>query len=267
MLGGRKCGTELESKPELPITVSGDGTVLKETPQSIHSRRDSLTERQPLQVEAVHDLPDTPVLPETLLMLDLLVQEPCVDLRQMSQLVLADMGATLQILRLAGREYGMAEDRPTRIADCISDLGLRACLKAVSAQTIARHGRKNEIVAFWEHSRDVADQSRLVAQSMGEIDPEEAYLAGLFHGLGSLPALLGWRESAAVDPALAGLRLAKRWSLPTCVTEFCGEMQLPGFETRWSGIVRKAHLRGDRYSGPCLFDEELRPRLYRAAEG
>jgi len=32
------------------------------------------------------------VLPETLLMLDLMVQDTCVDLRRMSQVVLADVG-------------------------------------------------------------------------------------------------------------------------------------------------------------------------------
>jgi HD-like signal output (HDOD) protein len=196
-----------------------------------------------------------------------MVQETCVDLRRMSQVVLADVGATLQILRLAGRHYGMEQDRPIRIADCISDLGLRACLKAVSAQTISRHGRQHELAAFWEHSREVAGNAKLVAQDMHEIDPEEAYLAGLLHGIGSLPALLGWKDSGVTDPSLAGARLAKRWSLPSCVTELCHEMQLPGYETGWSGIVRKAHLRGERSCGNCLFERDLRPHLHRAAEG
>ena len=219
------------------------------------------------QVAVGADLPDTPVMPETLLLLDLMVQETCVDLRRMSQVVLADVGATLQILRLAGRQYGMAEDRPNRIEDCISDLGLRACLKAISAQTISRHGRKNELAAFWEHSRDIASHARVLAQEMQEIDPEEAYLAGLLHGLGSLPALLGWKDSGVTDPALTGVRLAKRWSLPPCVTELCSEMQLPGYATGWSGIVRKAHQRGARSCSECLFEQDLRPRLHRAAEG
>lgn len=206
-------------------------------------------------------------MPDTLLLLDLMVQETCVDLHRMSQLVLADVGAALQILRLAGRHYGTAEDRPVRISDCISDLGLRACLKAVSAQTISRHGRQNELLAFWDHSREVARNSKLLAEEMLEIDPEEAYLAGLLHGIGFLPALLQWKDSGVADPALTGVRLAKRWALPRCVTELCNEMQLPGYATGWSGIVRKAHLRGERKCGHCLFEQDLRPRLHRVAEG
>jgi hypothetical protein len=237
--------------------------VLKDTALPNHARRDSLNDRQPLRFEVSPDLPDAPVMPETLLMLDLLVQEPCVDLRQMSDLVLGDVGATLQILRLAGREYGTALDRPTRIADCIADLGLRACLKAVSAQSMGRRGRLRDIASFWDHSRAVATQCKLVAQDMFDIDPEEAYLAGLFHGIGSLPALLGWKDSGE-ESAATGLRLAKLWSLPACVTELCGEMQVPGFASRWSGVVRKAHLRGIRSGGDCLFEQDLRPRLHRA---
>lgn len=242
--------------------------MLNETPFGIHARRESLVDRQPLQVAASQDLPDTPVMPDTLLLLDLMVQETCVDLHRMSQLVLTDVGATLQILRLAGRHYGITDDRPVRISDCISDLGLRACLKVVSAQTISRHGRQSELTAFWDHSREVARHAKLIAQDMLEIDPEEAYLAGLLHGIGFLPTLLGWKDSGTTDPALTGVRLAKRWALPNCVAELCNELQLPGYATGWAGIVRKAHLRGGRACGHCLFEQNFRPRLHRvAAEG
>jgi hypothetical protein len=212
---------------------------------NIQIRRDSMIDRQPLQAEPSRELPDVPVMPETLLLLDLMVQETCVDLRQMSELVLADLGATLQILRLAGREYGTAHDRPVRIADCISDLGLRPCLTSVSAQTIGRQEQMPEVAKLWAHSREIASCSKQVAQTMPEIDPEEAYLVGLLHSFGLLPRLLGWRESSVVDDPLTGLRLAKRWSLPRCVTEFFHEKQVPRYATRWSAIVQKAHMQVD----------------------
>lgn len=233
----------------------------------IQIRRDSMTDRGPLQLEVSRDHPDVPVMPETLLLLDLLVQETCVDLRQMSELVLADLGATLQILRLAGREYGTDDDRPLRIADCISDLGLRTCLKAVSAQTIGRHERKSEVAALWAHSREIASCSRLVAQDMSEIDPEEAYLVGLLHAIGMAPAVLGWKESSVADDALMGLKLAKSWSLPRCVMEFFGETQLSRYTNRWSVIVQEAHMIATRHSISCSSQPELRPHLQRNRHG
>jgi len=247
----------------MPITVSGDGTVLTKTSFQTQVSRNPLVERQPVQVEFSHDLPDIPVMPQTLLILDLLIQEPCVDLREVSRVVLGDLGATLQILRLAGREYGNAEGRPTRVEDCIADIGLEACLKAVSAQTVANDGRRTSVGEFWAHSREIAEYSRMVAEDMPGINPDEAYLTGLLHAIGMLPALLGWREAGITDGALAGLRIAKRWSLPHPVMELFNEMHLTGYATRWSGIVQKAHLRATRSSINCPFERGLRPQLQR----
>jgi HD-like signal output (HDOD) protein len=243
--------------------VSGDGTVLTKTQFQTQVSRNPLVERQPLQVEVARELPDVPVLTQTLLILELLLQEPCVDLREVTHVVLGDLGATLQILRLAGREYGNGEGRPTRIEDCIADIGLEACLRAVSAQTIAHDGRRTAIGEFWAHSREIAEYSRMVAQDMPGINPEEAYLTGLLHALGMLPGLLGWREAGITDGALAGLRIAKRWSLPDCIMEFFNEMHLTGYATRWSGIVQKAHLRATRSAIDCPFEQSLRPQLHR----
>ena len=209
---------------------------------NIQIRRDSIMNHQPLQLEPSCELPDVPVLPETLLLLDLMVQETCVDLRQMSGLVLADLGATLQILRLAGREYGTADDRPVRIADCISDLGLRPCLTSVSSQPIGHQEQMLEVAKLWAHSREIASCSKLVAETMPEVDPEEAYMVGLMHALGLLPRLLGWRVSSATDEALTGFWLAKRWSLPSCVTEFFGAGQAPRYTAGWPAIVHEAHV-------------------------
>jgi HD-like signal output (HDOD) protein len=240
--------------------------VLNKTAFNIQIRRDPTIERQPLQFEAPRELPDTPVTPVTLLLLDLLVQEPCIDLREMSELVLADLGATLQILRMAGREYGTSENRPVCIADCIVDLGLRNCLTAVSAETISRQERKSEVAELWSHSREIARCSRLVAQEMAEIDPEEAYLTGLLHEIGLLPTLLGWGGISVADESLVGLRLANRWSLPSCVREFFSETHLTRYPTRWSAVVSKAHLLANRSTPDYSFDQELRPRLHRAGQ-
>jgi HD-like signal output (HDOD) protein len=225
--------------------VPGDGTVYNETAGRFDFRRNQIAHDQVLQVASYPDLPDIPALPETLLLLDLMIQEPCVDLREMAQLVLWDLGATLQILRLAGREYGSFEQRPMRIEDCISALGLEACVDAVSARTVARGHRREAIAAFWTYSREIAKHSKLTGEELPGIDPEEAYLTGLLHGIGALPAILGWdcTEFRSVDGPGAGFLLAKRWGLPPCVVESQFELQLSGRHTQWSGIVQAAHQR------------------------
>jgi hypothetical protein len=219
--------------------------------------RDSATKLQPWQVKLAYDLQDVPILPETLLRLELEVQQSCVDLRAMSQLVLNDLGATLQILRLAGHEYGNAEDRPTRIEDCIADLGLYACMEAVAARALARDSRPQAIRETWAHSREIAHHAKLVAEEMPDVNPDEAYLVGLLHGIGSLPAILGWQggEGENADAGLAGLEMAKKWSLPRVVVEFFSEIHLAGCVSRWPEIVRSAHQRASKSPIDCPFDE------------
>jgi HD-like signal output (HDOD) protein len=226
----------------------------------IQFRSSLLVERQPAQAGLSQNLPGIPVLSETLLVLDLLLQQPSADLTEIARVVLADVGATIEVLRLAGREYGVAEGRPARIEDCISALGLKPCFEAMSQKT-ARDASNPAMAEFWIHSREVAVCSRLVAEEMVDVNPDEAYLVGLLHGIGLLPALLGWRDAVAANGALAGLLLAKKWALPNCVLDFFTETHTTGYPTRWSDIVRKAHHRANRSAVHCGFGG-LRPYLY-----
>lgn len=243
--------------------MPGGGTVLTRTASQNQFGHGKLVELQPLQVGFAHDLPDIPVLPKTLLLLELMVQEPCVDLREFSQLVLTDLGASVQILRLAGRVYGNGEGRPTRMVDCITDLGLDACLQAVSAQSLARDGRLDVITQLWNHSKEIAQQCKYVADLMVKVNPEEAYLTGLLHAIGLLPDLLEWNDRGAIGSALIGLRLAKGWFLPPCVAEFYREIHFAGYPALWLAIVQEAHQRASRSSVECTFDHVIGPRLVR----
>jgi HD-like signal output (HDOD) protein len=224
-------------------------------------RRNPLTDRQPVQIDSAQDYPDVPVLPETMLFLDLLVQEPCINLREMSQLVLADLGATLQILRLAGREFGNAEGRPVRMEDCISDLGVMECLDVVSRKMLPRDNSQHEIAELWAHAREIAHHARLIGEDISDVNPEEAYLAGLLHIIGLLPSLLGWRKTGANDGLLVGLMLARKWCLPHCVTELFSEIHPIGYATRFQGIVRKAHVNAGQTTIPCPLDSGVRLTL------
>jgi HD-like signal output (HDOD) protein len=227
--------------------------------------QDSTAQLQPWQVEFAHDLPDVPVLPETLLRLDLEAQERCVDLRGMSRVVLSDVGATIQVLRLSGLESSCMESRLTRIEDCISDLGVSACLEAVSAETIGHNYRYEVIAEIWAHSREIAHYAKLVAEDTADVNPDEAYLVGLLHTIGLLPNALGWNGSGRpVDSALAGLQLATQWSFPNAAVEYFRELHRDECATPWQEIMHKAHRLASRSSIHCPLEQEMRPQLYRA---
>lgn len=216
-------------------------------------------ESQPFQLEFVDDLPDLPALPETLLQMELKLHEFSVDLRDISQLVLSDLGATLQILRLAARESGP----PARIEDCIADLGLEACLQAAGRRTVLSEARHRGVIELWAHSREVAQLCRrMAATTDGRIDPEQACLVGLTHALGMLPGILSWQwpENRAGNWVDKGVRLAQLWSLPLRVQESFAEMQRLDGQGPWTTLLRKAHARS-RVSPRCPMCEVSGPQL------
>jgi HD-like signal output (HDOD) protein len=198
---------------------------------------------QPANLQQLSNLPDLPVMPETMLLMELQAGGRCPALREVSEIVLADVGATLQILRLAGREFPDPSDRPIRIEDCISLLGLEACLDAVSRQTIVKNVARAQISDFWNHSARIAALCALLADEIPDAGAGDAYLAGLLHELDRLPLLLGWPRSVQMrgNEDLLGLHLAQAWSLPPSVTDYFNECIRPASPGTWSGLVRKAH--------------------------
>ncbi len=194
--------------------------------------------------------------------MELQLQESPVDLRGFSETVIGDLGATIQILRLAGREYGTDEGRPLRIEDCISDLGLRACLGAATSGTLVRGVRQRADVEVWTHSREVAKHFRLLAEEMpGSINPDQAYLAGLLHAIGALPAILQWQcGDTAGGRTHFALQLAERWRFPGFVKDFFCELLIPGYHPHWSRIYATAHLRAEESWARCpLEDAPMQP--------
>lgn len=192
---------------------------------------------------ASRDYPDVPVMPETLLLVELKARERSVDLREISQLVLGDLGASLQILRRAAVESMSCLDLPIRIEDCISDLGLQTCLDVLARRILSR-GMHQAAMETWRHSRRIAELCALEAMAMSStVNQEEAYLVGLFHELGSLPRILGWDRLIMTmsDEEALGRRMAEDWRLPEFVTDYFRELSFKRGDSPWAKMVRDAH--------------------------
>jgi hypothetical protein len=249
----------------LPITVQENNPVIRTSRSSDQADRNSVLRIQSGQLPSRQKF-GVPVMQETLLLVELEAQELGVDLKTVSELVLSDLGATLQVLRLAGREYGNAETRPTRVEDCISDMGMQACIEAMSAQLIPRGGRSKAMAELWSHSREIARHSKQIAEQTVDIDSDQAYLVGLCHSIGSLPGVLDWSgsKSQGFDSVLVGFELAREWSLPGCVFDYFFDLQVCGGQSPWTEMVQAAHRSAGQPSGACASRENLRPQLLRA---
>ena len=181
-----------------------------------------------------------PVMSATVLGLDMILQELYIDLRLVSDLVLSDVGATIQILRLSGREYDLAADRPRRIGDCIASLDVSAWYAAISARTFPCDRKHVETTALWRHCRLVAQYAQLVAESMEQFAPEDAYLVGLLHGIGAIPTVLGWPAGEQGSRTATAL-LEIEDALPPFVLAALRNLNEPGPLSGWRFILAAAH--------------------------
>lgn len=199
-----------------------------------------LLEHQTLQPKRADFLDYVPVMSATVLGLEMLLQEPCIDLRIASELILSDVGATIQMLRLIGREYDFAAERPSRMGDCISSLDVGAWFGAISARTFACDRQHAAITAVWRHSRLVAQYAQLVAESLDDVSSEDAYLVGLLHGIGDIPAALGW-PNCGRGGTDAGALSAMEGTLPLFVLGAMRSMNDSSSLSGWRFILTAAH--------------------------
>ena len=186
-------------------------------------------------------LPDIPIMPSTRLQLELLLQEPVLDLRAVSEVVLEDVGATLQILRLIGEEYAVEDERPIRIEDCIASLNAETWFHAVCASTLIQNSK---LVDAWQHAKRIGYYAEQLATNEEGLRPGEGYLIGLLHEVGRLPELLGWQSASDSSPEgqpasePLGALLAQHWHLPSCVVEATREQEAPGI---FAKLLKAAH--------------------------
>jgi hypothetical protein len=216
------------------------------------------------QISHAPELPDIPALPETLLMMELSAVGSAIDLRQITGVVLRDIGATIQIMRQAGAECCTSEEQCSRVEDCISMLGVETCIEAVSRQTVTRAMNKPAILKSWSHARVIAERCRRIAEEAdGHMNPDEAYLTGLLHELGSLPFILEWEPKWRTpgDPTAAGFRLAKEWFLPTCVVEYFNELLYSKTVGGRTEIVQRAHDLSSFFPIDCSSDYHLESQV------
>ncbi len=195
--------------------------------------------------------PAIPALSTTRIRLEMLVMRSSViDLRAITEVILGDAGATLQLLRVIGEEFGSDERRPTKIGHCIASLNHERWYEAVCGSVVDRH--HGPVSDAWQQFRRCAQRTRQVAMRLDEFSAEEAYLVGLLHQMGKLPQLLGWEPAATYsfkEEKSLGLMLAQYWRLPFYLVEAMRQQQEGLAGLRWNVLLRTVQWEAQQSQG------------------
>jgi hypothetical protein len=186
-------------------------------------------------------LDEVPVMPATILCLEMLLREPLVDLKRVSEIILSDVGATIQILRLIGEGYDFDEERPRRMGDCLASLEVGTWFAAISARTYVCDREHAETTELWKHCRLVGQCAQLAADWLECVSGEDAYLVGLLHGIGAIPSVLGW-------PGGPGVLFGMEGALPAFVFNAMRSPDDSSLSSDWRFILSVAQ----ELAGPRL---------------
>ena len=185
--------------------------------------------------------PAVPVLPSTLLGLELLLQRNALDLHATRELLCEDPGALLHLFAMVSAEYPDPTSQPARLEDCIASLSaerlLRTCAQAGSARR-----EQAAFASFARHGATIGRYAQVVAESLG-LGREQALLIGTLHELGSLPFVLGW--STPFAPEREAIRrcddLARRYHLPHDLRTALDAVHRDLSGSVWVAVLAAAH--------------------------
>ncbi|MCC6285840.1 MAG: HDOD domain-containing protein [Phycisphaerales bacterium] len=181
-------------------------------------------------------------------------------IEEVTRLIESDPALTARVLRMCSRADTGLGDRVTTVRRAVVMLGIEAVRAAVlavcvfdlldglassrpgdGAPSTPPEGPRFDRPGFWQHSIGVACASELLARGRATVRPEDAFVAGLLHDLGTLALHLAIprtidsvvaaasRAGVALAPVLrrvigtdqyeAGRRLGRHWGLPEAYIE------------------------------------------------
>lgn len=206
--------------------------------------------------------------PESVSRLIEAMKKPDSSAQTLADIVEIDIAFSTRILRVVNSPmFGMANEiRSIRQATTI--LGQKAlknlALSYAGSQIISGDGiAKAERAALWEHSLGCATVARTLCDFVPGINPEDAFLAGVFHDIGKLFFLevipeeyctldalwTGGAELQAQESELcgclhtqAGLKLALLWPLPDAVKAAVHYHHSPEQDMEDSRLTRLIHV-------------------------
>ncbi|MER3472461.1 MAG: hydrolase [Armatimonadota bacterium] len=192
--------------------------------------------------QLVHTIRDLPALPEVVVRVMRLAEDPRSDAQSIARVIATDQAMAARVLRLANSAFYGLPRRVSTLSEAVVILGFRTIKNlAIAASTFELLNR--EIAGYWlqrgelwRHSLACAIGAQLIAQRVRLPVTEEAFVGGLLHDIGKVAINLFVREQfdqimehalqeripfveaeqavLGFNHAMAGALIAEKWNLP-----------------------------------------------------
>lgn len=188
-----------------------------------------------------HDDMVLPTLPEVAVKLQQLLDDHNVSADQIVTTLAVDPFVSAQIIKSANSAIFAGKPPVENVRDAVSRLGYRQLRTLVITITMNKmFYSNNPVINFrmkqvWEHSREVAAISYVLALRNAHLSPDQAMLAGLVHDIGVLPLCLHIEKHHVpiADDTLSmlirkthfqvGSKLLEKWNFPQDIVAVVAE--------------------------------------------
>lgn len=180
---------------------------------------------------------ELPVMPAWASKVQRMLDDINVSAAQIVAALTRDPAFVAQLIRTANSALYAGKPKVDNVNAAVSRLGYKMLRNLVVSAALAQLAMPKKpqlrrlLDEFWQHSREVAATSYVLAKSQRHLNPDHALLAGLIHDIGRLPLLLyiehkGLQMEEAVMgmllnkcSAVLGERLLQSWEFPPELVE------------------------------------------------
>lgn len=209
--------------------------------------------------------------PQSVIKLNEMVRQSDVDLKKVGKIIEADPAFCSRVFRIANSPIMGLRDQVTKIDNAVALMGLSRLRSLANthaaAAVFSANERMSEVVSgLWKHSVACAITARTLAEKSGDVDANQAFLAGIFHDIGQLfflnvigdvyePLMIAQPENGLLEQEKAnfqtthpevGSKLALHWNLPEEVRVAIAYHENPAAAIAHEKLTLMVHL------GDCL---------------
>lgn len=134
-----------------------------------------------------------PTLPDLAVKIQQMIDDINVPTQQIVSILSGDPAIVVQLIKAANSAIYADKPKVDNAHAAISRLGYKSLRNLVLNITLSRVSKADHpmirslLASFWEHSREVATFSYVLAKNQKHLNPDQAMLAGLIHDIGTLP--------------------------------------------------------------------------------
>jgi HD-like signal output (HDOD) protein len=206
-----------------------------------------------------------PAMPDLAIKINQMLNDINVSTQKIAVVVATDPVLASQIVKAANSAVYLGKPRVDTVNAAVSRIGFQMLRNIIITFTMNKLSNsthpvvKKYISEFWEHSREVAAISYVLARNQKHLSQEQAMLAGLVHDIGTLPLCLyaqkmvsdldetTLKELVTKFKATIGNKLLVDWKFPPEITSVVLEHENLLLETSspnasYSDIVTVANL-------------------------